>query len=98
MNKRAHEYEVTFNYLKDNKGEVVDKEPIRFPFNNHDNIYKILDVLTEKKLFEDDNQTLQFAIGLKLLGDVVMKNKDKELFSELQPAFVEFMKKLKSKE
>jgi len=55
MNKRAHEYEVTFNYLKDNKGEVVDKEPIRFPFNNHDNIYKILDVLTEKKLFEDDN-------------------------------------------
>jgi len=98
MNKRAHEYEVTFNYLKDNKGEVVDKEPVRFPFNNHDNIYKILDVLTEKKLFEDDNQTLQFAIGLKLLGDVVMKNKDKELFSELQPAFVEFMKKLKSKE
>ncbi|MBD1426708.1 DUF3861 domain-containing protein [Sphingobacterium arenae] len=98
MNKRAHEYEVTFNYLKDNKGEVVDKEPIRFPFNNHDNIYKILDVLTEKKLFEDDNQTVQFAIGLKLLGDVVMKNKDKELFSELQPAFVEFMKKLKSKE
>lgn len=98
MNKRAHEYEVTFNYLKDNKGEVVDKEPIRFPFNNHDNIYKILDVLTEKKLFEDDSQTVQFAIGLKLLGDVVMKNKDKELFSELQPAFVEFMKKLKSKE
>lgn len=98
MNKRTHEYEVAFSYLKNNKGEEVNKEPIRFPFENHDDVYKILDILTEKNLFEDKDQTAQFAIGLKLLGDIVMKNKDKELFSEFQPAFVAFMKKLKSQQ
>jgi|GEM_PF-1065283 len=97
MNKRTNEYEVIFSQIKDNKGEEVNKEPIRFPFQNHDDVYKILDILLEKKLFEEENQTAQFAIGLKLLGDVIMKNKDKELFSEIQPAFVAFMKKLKGK-
>lgn len=95
--KRIHEYEVIFKYLKDNKGNAVDKEPITFAFQNHDDVFKIVDVLSEKELFAEESQTRQFAIGLKLFGDILMKNKNMELFSELQPAFVEFMKKLKGK-
>jgi len=95
--KRTHEYEVTFKYLKDNKGETVDQEPAAFTFQNHDNVFKIIDILTEKGLFKEKEQTLQFAIGLKLFGDILMKNRDMELFSDLQPAFVQFMKKLKGK-
>lgn len=75
----------------------MDKEPIEFLFQNHDDVFKIVEVLTEKDLFEDKSQTVQFAIGLKLFGDVMMKNKDHELFSEIHPAFIEFMKKLKGK-
>ncbi len=95
--KRFHEYEVIFKYLTDNKGEKVDKEPIEFLFQNHDDVFNIVDVLTEKDLFEDKSQTVQFAVGLKLFGDVMMKNKDHELFSEMRPTFIEFMKKLKGK-
>lgn len=95
--KRFHEYEVIFKYLTDNKGEKVDKEPIEFLFQNHDDVFNIVEVLTEKDLFENKSQTVQFAIGLKLFGDVMMKNKDHELFSEMRPAFIEFMKKLKGK-
>ena len=54
-------------------------------------------MIEEKNLFNEESQAKQFVIGLKLFGDVMMKNKDMELFSEMQPAFVEFMKKLKSK-
>ena len=95
--KRFHEYEVIFKYLTDNKGEKVDKEPIEFLFQNHDDVFNIVDVLTEKDLFENKTQSVQFAIGLKLFVDVMMKNKDHELFSEMRPAFIEFMKNLKGK-
>lgn len=95
--KRIHQYELTFKYLKNNKGEIMDKTPIFLPFQNHDDIYKIIEILNEKNLFRDASQTNQFVLGLKLFGDVMMKNKDLELFSEMRPAFMDFMKKLKSK-
>ncbi|MFA5619848.1 MAG: DUF3861 domain-containing protein [Weeksellaceae bacterium] len=95
--KRIHQYELTFKYLKNNKGEIMDKTPISLPFQNHDDIYKIIEILNEKNLFRDASQTNQFVLGLKLFGDVMMKNKDLELFSEMRPAFMDFMKKLKSK-
>ncbi|MCC8133946.1 MAG: DUF3861 domain-containing protein [Tannerellaceae bacterium] len=34
-------------------------------------------------------------LGLKLLGGVMLANKENELFSGFQPAFVDLMKKLK---
>lgn len=95
--KRTHQYELTFKYLKNNKGEIMDKTPIFLPFQNYDDIYKIIEILNEKNLFKDASQTNQFVLGLKLFGDVMMKNKDLELFSEMRPAFMDFMKKLKSK-
>lgn len=95
--KRIHQYELTFKYLKNNKGEIMDKTLIFLPFQNYDDIYKIIEILNEKNLFKDASQTNQFVLGLKLFGDVMMKNKDLELFSEMRPAFMDFMKKLKSK-
>lgn len=95
--KRTHQYELTFKYLKNNKGEIMDKTPVLLPFQNHDDIYKIIEILNDKNLFKEASQTTQFVLGLKLFGDVMMKNKDLELFSDMRPAFMDFMKKLKSK-
>lgn len=93
--KRTHEYKVIFEYLKNSKGETMGKEPVELLFQNHDDIFRILEMISDKNLFGDESQRQQFVIGLKLFGDVIMKNRDMELFSELQPAFVAFMKKLK---
>lgn len=95
--KRVNQYKLTLEYLKNNKGEEMQEKPIELLFQNHDNIYKILEVLQEKDLFGDNSQTIQFGIGLKLIGDIIMRNRDLELFKDMQPAFVEFMKKLKRK-
>lgn len=95
--KRVHEYEITFKHLKNNKGEILDNKVVDFVFANHDDIDVILEKLGEKNLFNDAEQTKQFVIGLKLFGDIMMRNKDMELFSEIQPAFISFMKKLKGK-
>lgn len=96
--KRINEYEVIFKHVKNNKGELLEDQSIGFHFENHDDVFKIIEILSEKDLFKEKTQTLQFAVGLKLLGDIIMKNRDMELFSEMQPAFVAFMKKLKAKE
>lgn len=94
--KRTNEYKLTLEYLKNNKGEEMQEVPVELLFQNHDNIYKIIEILQDKKLFSDDAQSTQLAIGLKLFGDIVMRNRDHSLFEDIQPAFVEFMKKLKS--
>jgi hypothetical protein len=93
--KRVNEYEVSFKQLKNREGEPVDQQAINFVFQNHDDVSKIVETLSEAKLFKEQSETEQFVVGLKLLGDILMKNRDMELFSELQPAFVNFMKKLK---
>lgn len=47
-------------------------------------------------MFETDNQAVEFAIGLKMFSEVMLKNRNHELFTDFRPAFGEFMKKLKS--
>lgn len=47
--KRVHEYEVLFKHLRNNKGEHLDRPPIEFLFQNHDDIDSILEKLTERK-------------------------------------------------
>lgn len=95
MEKKTNEYKVTFEYLKNSKGEVPDRAPIEFIFQNHDDVFKIIDILSEKGLFEEKDKTAQFAIGLKLFGDILMRNRKNDLFSEMHPAFMAFMTKLK---
>ncbi|MEN8764598.1 DUF3861 family protein, partial [Wenyingzhuangia sp.] len=43
-------------------------------------------------------QSVEFAIGLKLFSEVMLKNKDNPLFEEFRPAFSALMKKIKSPE
>lgn len=94
--KKLNKYEVSLLQLKNKEGEHVNEPAISFLFDNHDNISEILNKLSDKNIFDDEDQLKQFVVGLKLFGDVVMKNKDKALFSEMHPAFISFMKKLKS--
>lgn len=95
--KRVNEYKVIFKQIKDNKGEFIANQAIELSFKNHDDVFKIFEMIEDKNLFNEESQAKQFVLGLKLFGDVMMKNKNMELFSEMQPAFVAFMKKLKSK-
>lgn len=95
--KTVNEYEIIFRQIKNNKGELSDQQPVEFLFKNHDDVFKIIETLSEKDLFEEQSQVVQFVIGLKLFGDIMMRNRDMDLFADIQPAFVEFMKKLKGK-
>ncbi len=62
---------------------------------NHDEIFKIIEMIKSKNPFENENQSVEFAIGLKLFLEVVMKNKNNPIFEDLLPAIKVFMPKLK---
>ena len=92
--KKGHLYRITVEYLKDVKGETVEKEPLTFEATNHDEILRIVERIQKKGLF-DEAEAAAFGVGLKLFGEVMLNNKDHDLFKPLRPAFREFMHGLK---
>ncbi len=96
MEKRAHKYKLTLEHLATAKGEASTHQPLQLEFDNHDDIFSIIERIQAKDLFNDKNGAAEFAIGLKMFSEVMLKNRKHPLFEELAPAFSEFMKKLKS--
>ena len=96
MTKRANKYKITLEQVSLMKEDAMLSNPIVIEFENHDEIFKIIEIMAEKNLFEEKNHSTEFAIGLKMFGEVVLKNKNMPLFKEFFPAFGDFMKKLKS--
>lgn len=96
MEKRAHQYKLTLAYIKDAKGEAMSVEPLELTFENHDDIFAIIERQKAKGLFGDASQATEFTIGLKLFSEVMLKQRKDLLFEELTPAFSAFMKKLKA--
>lgn len=94
MNAKYNHYRIILEHTYNPKEDNLEK-PVVIEFDNHDNIFNIVKVLKERNLFSDDSQSAEFAIGLKMFSEVMLRNRDNSLFEELQPAFKEFMKKLK---
>lgn len=96
MSKRTNQYLLFLAMTKNAKGESVSKDKmVNLRFDNHDDIFNIMERLKQKELFDDD-QTVEFAIGLKMFSEVMLKNRKHPLFEEFAPEFGAFMKKLKS--
>jgi hypothetical protein len=68
---------------------------ISFAFESHDDLNAILQLVSSRNLFESDDAKA-FCVGLKLLGGVLLKHRDADLFQQFAPAFGGFMKTLKA--
>ncbi|MCV9926555.1 DUF3861 domain-containing protein [Flavobacterium sp. LS1R49] len=97
MTKRTNKYKLTLEQISLAKEDtILSQQPLELEFENHDEIFKIIEVIREKNLFEDKNQATEFAIGLKMFSEVMLKNRKHPLFGDFFPVFGDFMKKLKS--
>lgn len=92
--KKNNKYRLTLDEitLKDNPNPTGN---LQFEFENHDDILSILEKIKQKNIF-DENTNKEFAVGLKLFSEVLLKNRKHELFEDLFPHFSDFMKKLKA--
>lgn len=95
MEKKHNKYRITLEHLRSPK-DLGLNETIDFEFENHDEIFSIIERIRDNNPFDNENQAVEFAVGLKLFSEVMLKNRDNELFEELMPAFGSFMKKLKA--
>ncbi len=95
--KKTYTYHVSLRMTEGRESQTEALPPIETDFDNHDNIYHIIEKLKEKELFNSEEEVKQFAIGLKMFSGVMLRNKESDLFQDFRPAFVAFMKKLKGR-
>jgi len=92
---KQHQYHVAVQHLADAQGNPSTyTEKLEFDVGNHDDLFVILERLKQAELF-DEQTTKSFVVGLKLFGEVMLENKDHELFKDFRPHFGQFMKHLK---
>ncbi|MGB3386008.1 MAG: DUF3861 domain-containing protein [Marinomonas sp.] len=91
---KGHLYKFTIEHLEDPKGNPVDASPLELEVRNHDDIFKIIETMKGKMDLEESDAT-EFAIGIKLFGEVMLRNPKNELFQQFRPHLNDFMKSLK---
>ena len=96
MEKKTNKYELTLTLQQYADGTNEPPKQVTLDVMNHDEIFGIIDRLKATDPFGDSSQATEFAIGLKLFSEVMLKNRNHPLFEELLPAFGSFMKRLKS--
>lgn len=72
--KKNNRYKILLQELELKDGKQSGKS-IEFEFQNHDNIFSIIENIKKKQLFENKSESTEFIAGLKSFNDVVMCNK-----------------------
>lgn len=98
MTKKANAYKLKLELLELLKPDENIYEPIEIEFDNHDNIFMIIERMKKRNRFKTEQDSVEFAIGLKLFSEVMLRNKDNPLFEDFRPAFGDLMKKIKTPE
>ncbi|MBP3220912.1 MAG: DUF3861 family protein [Neisseriaceae bacterium] len=92
---KQHQYKITVQHISDKDGNSVNEPPLICDMPTHDNLADIL-AKTDTNIVSG-NDALRLALGLKLLGELILENKNQAFFKELSPHFGEIMKIVKGK-
>lgn len=92
---KKHQYKITVDYLADADGNEVN-QTLQFDAPNHDNIFRIVEMTQQREGFTPE-MAQRFVVGLKLMGEVMLENKDNPLFQQLRPFMMDLMKVIKGK-
>lgn len=98
MIKKSNKYKLKLELVELMHPDDSEYPPLELEFGNHDNIFKIIERMKNRNRFKTEQDSVEFAIGLKLFSEVMLKNKDNSLFEDFRPAFGALMKKIKSKD
>ena len=95
MDKKFNTYQI---HLKEKapKNGTSDGKRLEFQFVNHDDIMQLMSFIKNKKIFNEQRDNIEFLLGLKLFSQVMLRNRNHELFTDFGPEFGIFMKKFKS--
>ena len=93
---RNHLYRITVEKMTaDHASEGTTPLSLQFNVEAHDEILALVERSRQRGDFDADTAAA-FTVGLKLLGEVMLKNRNHPLFEEFGPQFGQFMKRLKN--
>ncbi len=72
----------------------TERPPLSFPVSNHDDLFEILEKMKTLHAVPE-REVAEFAIGLKLFTETLIRHRKEPLFAELWPHIGAFMKRLK---
>lgn len=93
MNRFA--YRITVEPLATNPAATGDlPPPLQFDVSAHDEILALVGRSRQRGDFDADTAAA-FTVGLKLLGEVMLRHRTHPLFEAFGPQFGEFMRRIK---
>ncbi len=91
-----HTYKITCEYLRDADGKSPTVSPLSFEVQLHEDIFHIINMLQAKDKVPAKDAAA-FGLGLKLFGEIVLRNKDTPLCATVKPHLTAIMKEIKQK-
>jgi hypothetical protein len=95
MDKKTNKYTLTLKLDQYANGNSEPAKALELQFENHDELFEIIDRMKAKNLFATEEEATEFAIGLKLFSEVMLRNRKHPVFEDLHVGFSLFMKNLK---
>ncbi len=95
MEKKHNLYKISLEEIKLKNGSD-ELKTIHLAVTNHDDILDIIKRQKERNLFGNEQDAAEFALGLKLFTEVMLRNRNHPVFEDLKPVFGNFMQKVKS--
>lgn len=89
-----NQYRITIEPLPGNRAPAP-AEPLQFVARCHDDLLAIVERIRQRGEFNPDDAAAM-AVGLKMLGEIVLENRDNPLFADLSQGIKAFIMKLKS--
>lgn len=92
--KKGNQYKLLLQELALRDGSAAGRS-IAFEFSNHDDIMALLDKAQREGWFEEPADNVELVLGIKLFGEVMLRQRKHPLFADFFPAFRDFMRQLK---
>jgi hypothetical protein len=95
--KWQHRYRVTVEPLASgNEATTQASGVLRFEAASHDEVLGLTQRIRQQGDFDEDGAAA-LVVGLKLLGEVVLRNRERPMFEEFLPHFGQFIRCLKER-
>lgn len=96
MAVREHRYRITVEHIAAPREDIALHAPLVFEDGNHDDLFRIVDLQRGSGRFASEDEAAAFAIGLKLLGEAVLRRRDDPLLQQLKAPLGDFIRQLKA--
>ncbi len=93
---KAETYRITCERIQEDGTQKMPHSSLTMDVEFHEDIFHIMEKMKQMKKLPDESVE-PFILGLKLLGETLMRHKKEGLCEEILPHYVKIMQNIKAK-